>query len=68
MHGYWPRPYICSFSSFPNISPKAAASILIVFYHLYSEDFMKIRTLKECLLWGRYFAYIISFDFQNKHS
>ena len=63
IYRYWPRIYTYAFSSFPNISLKAVIHSSSYLYH----RTQKISgTFKECLLWDRYFAYIISFNFQNK--
>ena len=63
IYRYWPRIYTYSFSSFPNISLKAVIHSSSYLYH----HTQKISgTFKECLLWDRYFAYIISFNFHNK--
>ena len=63
IYRYWPRIYTYCFYSFPNISLKAVIHSSSYLYH----HIQKISgTFKECLLWDRYFAYIISFNFHNK--
>ena len=63
IYRYWPRIYTYAFSSFPNISLKAVIHSSSYLYH----RTQKISgTFKEYSLWDRYFAYIISFNFQNK--